>query len=226
MASSETHQANLPMSARLIQTAKPPQLTLPFLQRLIIDENVQYIVLAIFFYTQSPIIVTLVPFYIFSIFHASSYFRLTMIPLLFPTVVSELENSRTSAPGSSAQLSIPAKISRFLGTRVGSYYSIALKVVSIWEIVVVFLWLSLGALTFQISFFAPIIFVQFLRLRYVTSPQTRAAFTNVRAFLDNKLTPPTAGPKVPPAVTKYYTIARNYVISIGDQLVNTPNRQN
>ncbi|OLY82664.1 Tetra-spanning protein 1 [Smittium mucronatum] len=208
------------------KTYGPPQLTLPFLQRLIIDENVQYIVLAVFFYTQSPILVTLVPYYIFSIFHTSSYFRLTIIPLFFPKVVSELENARNAAPGTSVQLSLPAQISRFLGTRVSSYYSIALKVVSIWEIVVVFVWVSIGALSFRISFFSPIIYIQFLRLRYVTSPQTRTAFSNIRAFLDSKLTPPTASPKIPPSVTKYYVIARNYIITVGDQLTNTPSRQN
>ncbi|PWA00537.1 hypothetical protein BB558_003438 [Smittium angustum] len=203
----------------IYKTYGPPQFSLPFLQRLIVDENVQYVILAIYFYTQSPIFVSLIPYFIFSFFHASSYLRLTIIPLVFPQVTSELEKAR-AAGQTSVPLSLPSKVSQFLGTSIGNYYSTALKIVSTWEIAAIMPWLTLTALTFQASFIAPIIYAQFLRIRYTTSPPTRAAFHTVRVFLDGKLTPPTASASIPPVVTKYYTIARDYIVAIGNQLTN------
>ncbi|PVU96239.1 hypothetical protein BB561_001308 [Smittium simulii] len=206
------------------KTYGPPQFTLPFLQRLIIDENVQYIILAVFLYTQRPIFVALVPFLIFSVFHASGYLRLTLIPAIYPTVSVEIENAKRAGSTSTTSLTFPAKVSMFLMSSFTNYYSSALKLVSLWEVSVIMVWVTLFALTFRISLFFPIVYAQFLRIRYVTSPPVRAAFHTIRTYLDSKIIGPNASQSIPPTLAQYYVKCRDYLVNMGNNIVNQANQ--
>lgn len=46
-----------------------PQLNKAYIQRALLDENVQYLLLALYWYLQKPIYITLIPFATFSLFH-------------------------------------------------------------------------------------------------------------------------------------------------------------
>jgi hypothetical protein len=46
-----------------------PQLNKAYIQRALMDENVQYLLLALYWYLQKPIYITLIPFATFSLFH-------------------------------------------------------------------------------------------------------------------------------------------------------------
>ncbi|PVU87039.1 hypothetical protein BB560_006563 [Smittium megazygosporum] len=201
------------------KTYGPIQLNLPFLQRLIIDENVQYISLAFFMYFNKPIFVAIIPFLVFSVFHAVGYIRLTIIPTLYPNVPAEIKNASRPGAAGPSQLSFPARLSVFLTDSFTNYYSIAFRIVSIWEVVVVMLWITVGALFLRVSIFAPIFYVQFMRIRYTSSLPVRTAFSNVRSFLDEKILSPNAYSFITPTIVNYYTKFRDYLVKVGDSLV-------
>ncbi|OMH82286.1 Tetra-spanning protein 1 [Zancudomyces culisetae] len=224
----------------IYKTYGAPQFNLQFLQRVMADENVQYSVLATTFYLRPSIldsntrygrdhyselsfnlpntsylylIVALLPFTVYSMFHTLGYTRQTILPILNPNISTELEAYRRA--GSSVSLSTTAKASQFISTFVSAYYSRVLSFVCTWEVAVVMPWCVFFALLFRISLLVPIFYFQFLRIRYVTSPSTRTAFTNVKAFLDKYLLPGNASPSIPPSVTRAYVMACDFISRFG-----------
>ncbi|KAJ2908404.1 Transmembrane nucleoporin, partial [Coemansia aciculifera] len=210
----------------IYKTYGPPQANLAFMQRLLVDENVEYLMLATYWYWNSPVFVTLVPFVVFSLFHVITYTRSVAIPLFFPEVTGEIQRARqaeSTAGGSAAGgvlMSVPARASKYMGDWSSRYYSPALREVGVWEVAVIGVWLVVGALTLQSPFLAPVFYVQFLRMRYALSAPTRAAFRRVRIWLDKLLTPPQASPHVPGVVTDSYVKGRDYLVQLGNAMVN------
>ncbi|KAJ2720870.1 Transmembrane nucleoporin [Coemansia sp. Benny D115] len=204
----------------IYKTYGPPQLNLAFAHRLILDENVEYLLLAFYWWTQAPIVVTLVPFVVFSLFHVLTYARSTVLVAVFPSVGEELQRARNTEPRSAAVLSAPARISRMAGDWSSKYYSPALREVGVWEVAVIGLWLVLGAVSFQTPLFAPFFYFHFLRMRYAMSAPTRAAFRRVRGYMDRALVPPSAHASVPGAVTDWYVRIRDYLSAMGASIVN------
>ncbi|KAJ2004943.1 Transmembrane nucleoporin [Coemansia thaxteri] len=206
----------------IYKTYGPPQLNLAFVQRLVVDENVEYLLLAFCWYWYRPIVVTLLPFVVFSLFHVITYTRSSLIPLFFPDVAGEIQRARQGeAAGNAASgLSVPARVSKFMGDWSSKYYSPALREVGVWEVAVIGVWLVLGAVTFQTPLLAPLGYFQFLRLRYALSAPTRAAFRRVRVLLDRLLTPPAAHPSVPAVATDLYIKARDYLARMGSMITD------
>lgn len=58
------------------------------------------------------------------------------------------------------------------------------------------------------SILSILVYAQFLRMRYYMSSDTRQFLTHVGTKIDSLLTPPTAHPKIPPAVIKAYATAK------------------
>ncbi|KAJ2748895.1 Transmembrane nucleoporin, partial [Coemansia sp. BCRC 34490] len=218
------------------KTYGPPQANLAFAHRLIVDENVEYLVLAAYWYMNRPILVTLVPFVVFSLFHVITYIRSVLIPTVFPGVTDEIERARRqeqqqqqqqqgAAAATALALSTPARVSKAIGDWSTKYYSPALREVGVWEVAVVCVWVTLGALTFQTPLFAPFAYFQFLRLRYALSAPTRAAFRRVRTALDKTLTPPTASASVPALVADSYIRVRDILVKMGDTIMDPSTQQ-
>lgn len=63
------------------------------------------------------------------------------------------------------------------------------------------------------------LYAQFLRFRYHLSSYTRQAFTVLRTTLDRLLLPPTADPRIPPAVAKVYVTLKDMVVRFGQAVV-------
>ncbi|KAJ2059451.1 Transmembrane nucleoporin [Coemansia sp. S146] len=200
----------------IYKTYGPPQLNLAFVQRLLVDENVEYLMLAGYWYSCRPIFVTLLPFVVFSLFHVITYTRSSLIPMFFPEVTAEVQRARQGE----AVLSAPARVSKFMGDWSSKYYSPALRQVGVWEVAVIGLWVVLGAVTFQTPLLAPLAYFQFLRMRYALSAPTRAAFRNVRVLLDRLLTPPTASASVPGVVADSYIKARDFLVRMGSMITD------
>ncbi|KAJ1946168.1 Transmembrane nucleoporin [Linderina macrospora] len=203
----------------IYKTYGPPQLNLAFVRRLILDENVEYLLLAFYWFTQRPIVVTLLPFVVFSLFHVITYSRSTLIPIVFPSVPAELQAAR-QANGAPVALSPAARASKLLGELSTKYYSKALREVGVWEVAVIGVWLVLGAITFQTPLLAPIFYAQFLRFRFALSAPTRQAFRRVRTFLDGVLVPPQANPSVPRVVTDVYIKGRDALCRVGAMIMD------
>ncbi|KAJ1668946.1 Transmembrane nucleoporin [Coemansia sp. RSA 1836] len=208
----------------IYKTYGPPQLNLAFVQRLLVDENVEYLLLALYWYMSGPILVTLLPFVVFSLFHVITYTRSSLIPMFFPEVAAEIQRARQaegSAAGMSAvALSPAARVSKFMGDWSSRYYSPALREVGVWEVAVIGVWIVVGAVTLQTPLLAPMFYFQFLRMRYALSAPTRAAFRRVRVFLDRLLTPPTATAHVPGVVADSYVKARDFLVRMGSMITD------
>ncbi|KAJ2488781.1 Transmembrane nucleoporin [Coemansia sp. RSA 2050] len=201
----------------IYKTYGPPQMNLAFAQRLLVDENVEYLMLAMYWAWCRPIWVTLLPFVVFSLFHVITYTRSSLIPLFFPEVPAEIQRGRA---GGQPVASVAGRVSRFMGEWSSKYYSPALREVGVWEVAVIGVWVVLGAVTLQTPLTAPLAYFQFLRMRYALSAPTRAAFRRVRVFLDRLLTPPAAHPGVPGVVADGYIKVRDVLVRMGSMITD------
>ncbi|KAF8735749.1 hypothetical protein AX14_001537 [Amanita brunnescens Koide BX004] len=163
----------------------PPQPSGAWLRRAILDENVQYFILAMFWYSSKPVALALVPYTIFSLFHALTFSRTSLLPQILPP-------GPPPAAGGTPQ---PHPFAKKLQIWVKNNYDGAMRVVAYTE-VVIFLRVVLGALLFQNSFLSPLIYAHFLRQRYYHSAFTREAIgvavTRVEKYINQPGTPPVA----------------------------------
>ncbi|KAK7064407.1 hypothetical protein R3P38DRAFT_3383018 [Favolaschia claudopus] len=150
-----------------------PQPNAAFIMRAMLDENVQYFLLAFFWWTSKPIAITLVPYTIFSLFHALTFTRTTLMPQFLPP----------GPPASAGGPPTPHPIAKRLQTWVKSNYDGAMKVVAYTELVI-FVRVLVGAITFQNSLLSPIIYVHFVRQRYYQSAFTREAIGGATNYID------------------------------------------
>ncbi|KAI9322480.1 hypothetical protein BX666DRAFT_1895293 [Dichotomocladium elegans] len=115
------------------------------------DENVQYLILALFWLFLNPVLVTLIPYATYAAFHTFSYLRTTVIS---DTLIQQKIKTWTNAN-----------------------YNAAMRFVAIIEVVAITFVLALQLYSLQIL---PLLgHMVFLRYRYLSSPFTRAAFHDV-----------------------------------------------
>jgi len=183
-----------------------PEFSIDFIQRLFMDENVQYFIIAFYWWVTTLVWLTLLPFATFSAFHTLGYLRTNIIPTFFP---NPAPNSTGPAPG------LATSLSNMIKTWTDTNYGPAMQSVSYIEVIGIMSWLILGVLTFQISPFALLIFGHFLRFRFFMSSYTREAFHKMAEYLDYYFLPPTADPRIPPAVGKVYEILRSLIVRYG-----------
>ncbi|KAK2462071.1 hypothetical protein APHAL10511_006534 [Amanita phalloides] len=151
----------------------PPQLNGAWFQRALFDENVQYFVLAMFWYSSKPVSFALVPYAIFSLFHALTFTRTTLLPQILPP------GPATTAGGAPQ----PHPFSKKLQVWVKNNYDYAMRVVAYTEVLIL-LRVILGAIMFQNSFVSPVVYAHFLRQRYYHSAFTRDAVGDVGNRMD------------------------------------------
>ncbi|KAJ7071239.1 hypothetical protein C8F01DRAFT_1244869 [Mycena amicta] len=160
-----------------------PQPTPAFIKRALLDENVQYFLLAFFWWMSRPIAITLLPYAIFSLFHALTFTRTTLMPQFLPP----------GPPASAGGPPTPHPLAKKLQAWVKANYDSAMKIVAYTELVigarVVF-----GTLLLQNSLLAPIVFVHFLRQRYYQSPFTRDAIAVTTKRFDDFIRKPSTPP--------------------------------
>ena len=185
----------------------------------------QYLLLVLYWWTQKPIVLTILPFATFSIFHirastsaddradrAVTFVRTTFLPK--PPAAAK-DGKTAPAPTSAG-----AQLSKQIQTLVKTHYEHAVRptfldarltaqmlFVSYIEILIM-LRVIVGTVLRWNSFIAPILFAGFLRLRFYLSPATRKAFASLNARLDSAL----AHQSVPPAVRSGVNTAREMII--------------
>jgi hypothetical protein len=150
-----------------------PQPNAAFVRKALLDENVQYFLLAFFWWSSKPIAITLLPYAIFSLFHALTFTRTTLMPQFLAP----------GPPASAGGPPTPHPLAKRLQAWVKANYDSAMKVVAYTELVI-FVRVFLGAITFQNSLLSPIIFVHFVRQRYYQSAFTREAVAATTARID------------------------------------------
>ncbi|KAG0047554.1 hypothetical protein BGZ83_007408 [Gryganskiella cystojenkinii] len=189
------------------------QFTTQFAQTLFSEENVQYLLMAIFWWRSTPMLAPLIPYAIFAFFNSLNYTRTNILPAFFPA---------PPAGTTDATHNQVVAISRKIQVWTEKNHAAAMAFVAYVEVVGVMGSLIFGAITFQSSFLSPIVYANFLRFRYFFSLHTRAAFALIRARLDNLVTPPGGNPKIPAQVVQAYTVARGLIIRFGQAAVQQP----
>ncbi|CEG66997.1 hypothetical protein CU097_015251 [Rhizopus azygosporus] len=182
-----------------------PQPSGEYMRKLVMDENAQYFILALYWFMSNPISVTLVPFFTFSAFHALGYVRNNIIPNVFPTA------ARTNGD---APATWQAKAQQGIKTWTDKYYSTAMRFVAHSEVTIIAPRLILGL--FRLNFVPLFLFAQFLRFRYHLSSYTRQAFTELRVKCDKLLLPPNADPRIPPGITNAYNLVKHWITRFGE----------
>jgi len=162
-----------------------PQLDGTFVRKALSDENVQYLLLALLWWSSKPVTIALAPFAIFSLFHALTFSRTTILPLVFPP---------TPAPAGSSAPPQPSPYAKRIQAWVRANYDSAMKVVAYTELAIMAR-LIVGIILRRNSFGAPIFFAHFLRQRYYQSPFTRETTKRVTLFIDGQIVP-----RLPPIV--------------------------
>ncbi|KAF7306727.1 hypothetical protein MIND_00464400 [Mycena indigotica] len=162
-----------------------PQPNPAFIKRALLDENVQYFALAFFWWMSRPITIALLPYAIFSLFHALTFTRTTLMPQFLPP----------GPPATAGGPPTPHPLAKRLQVWVKTNYDSAMKIVAYTEIVicarVVF-----GTFILQNSLLAPIVFVHFLRQRYYQSAFTRDAIAVTTKKIDSLIRKPGNPPVV------------------------------
>lgn len=163
-----------------------PQPNVAFVRRALLDENVQYFLLAYFWWSSKPILFALFPYMIFSLFHVLTFIRTGLMSQFLPP----------GPPATPGGPPTPHPIAKKLQVWTKANFEPAMRVVAYIELAV-FARVFVGAITFQSSIIAPIVYAHFLRQRYYQSSFTREAVytTNARinTFVDREGTPAVAG---------------------------------
>ncbi|KAF8319427.1 hypothetical protein DL93DRAFT_2075106 [Clavulina sp. PMI_390] len=154
-----------------------PQPNAAYVQRALADENVQYFIMALIWWFSKPVPLALVPYTIFSLFHALTFTRTTILPLIFkPAPAAPRANGQAAPPAQSG-------LAKTIGVWVKSNYDTAMVVVARLELLIL-LRTTLGVITFQNSLIIPIVYAHFLRARYFYSSFTRDAVDTVTKLVD------------------------------------------
>ncbi|KAI9481259.1 MAG: hypothetical protein EXX96DRAFT_566031 [Benjaminiella poitrasii] len=165
-----------------------------YFKKMLMDENTQYFLIALYFLFTRRIAITLLPFVMYSTFHVNDFGKNNLIPCL----------------PASAQTKWPL-ISTVKKMDTGKLYEQLMPIVSKIEIYGIMTRLILGLFVFRSSLFSVILYAQFLHMRYYMSPYTRQILTDLGLKFDQFLTPPTAHPKVPSAVINVYAKAKEII---------------
>ncbi|KAI1302857.1 hypothetical protein EDD11_005461 [Mortierella claussenii] len=195
-----------------------------FLQSMLVEENVQYFLMAIFWWRATPMLAPLIPYTIYASLHVLVYLRTTLLPVAYPETViqpgsashPESDSVSNAADPKAAQA---AGLSHKIEVWIEKNHAAAMAFVAYFEIIGVMGSLILGALTFQSSLLSPIVYANFLRFRYFFSIHTRAAFALLRGRVDALVV---GNPKVPPMAVQGYEVVRGAISRFGMAAVQQP----
>jgi len=189
-----------------------PQPNIAYVQRALLDENVQYFLMAILWWSSRPLPLALVPYFVFSLFHALSFARTNIIPKVFPPTAAAPGPNGATANGPP----VPA-LSRTIQVWVKANYDTAMMLVARLELLIL-LRAVLGVFFLQNSLLVPLAFSHFLRSRYYSSAFTRNAVHTSSIFVEELVNKPGN----PPLVKKVYDVAKAAVIRWGNARVLEP----
>ncbi|KAK2758358.1 hypothetical protein FQN54_004207 [Arachnomyces sp. PD_36] len=159
--------------------------------KLLADENVQYLGMALVWLFSRQVPLALLPFSIYSIFHVATYSRTYLIPTLQPAKANGPPSPSSSSSRPAAKQSpLAERIGRFVKT----YYDSSMGLVAGLEIMLLAR-VILGALTFSKgSLFLLVVYSAFFRARYAQSSFVQQAISLGRARVDaavsHQSTPP------------------------------------
>ncbi|KAK3201425.1 hypothetical protein GRF29_185g907406 [Pseudopithomyces chartarum] len=163
---------------------------------LAVDENVQYLIMALIWLFSRQIPLAVLPFAVYSVFHVATYVRSNLLPTIQPPPAG-------AQPGTKSQSALSDAIGKF----VKEYYDGSMTLVAILEIA---LWFRVfgSALLFQKgSWILIVVYTIFFRARYAQSTFVQGAITQLTARVDAQL----ANQSTPPAARQAWGTFKNVV---------------
>lgn len=160
-------------------------------QRMWADENVQYFQLALFLFVSKPFVTALMPYGIFSLFHTVSYLSTNVIPTFKPEQTG---------------------INAYLQSFCKNYYERAMQLVAFIEVNLTTPLFIISVFSFSFTAFVNlVVWVSFLRYRYLTSAYTRQYVTRISLEGDRLV----ANQNVPPVVRNTWGSMKNVLSQLG-----------
>ncbi|KAG2075217.1 hypothetical protein BDR04DRAFT_1126488 [Suillus decipiens] len=184
-----------------------PQPNAAYVRKALADENVQYFLVAIFWWTSRPVTIALLPYFVFSLFHALTFTRTTLMPQFLPP-------GPPLAAGGPPQ---PHPLAKKLHLWVKANYDTAMRIVAITELVI-FARVLFGAILLRNSLMMPLVYANFLHQRYFHSQFTRDAVT----LADKRITDLSNYPSLPPVVGQGWMRVRELIVRWGGSAVIEP----
>ena len=164
------------------------------------DENVLYLILAVCFLITPRLFLSLVPYFLFSVFHVSRYLESTILPNLFSM-------NKENSP-------IVRKIDAFTV----KYNERCMYWVGTIEIFILTLLFFKALLFYRGSWIMLFTYTIFLKIRYENSKYTKAAFAQWRVRLDGVI----SHPSVPPMVKNAYSVVKSRLIELSRYQLSKP----
>ncbi|KAJ5408192.1 hypothetical protein N7509_002075 [Penicillium cosmopolitanum] len=177
--------------ARGVQGSVPQIVT-----KLISDENVQYLGMALVWLYSRQLILALLPFSVYSVFHVATYSRMYLIPTLQPQ--AQAQGASPTSPGSpnSKPAGKQSALAETVGRFIKQYYDASMGVVASLEIALL-LRLVLSAVTFSKgSWVLLIVYLSFFRARYAQSSFVQQAVRQLVARADASISHQSTPPQV------------------------------
>jgi hypothetical protein len=179
-----------------LKSTGPFQLSRQMMERLAANDSIQYMMLALIWYSQPPLLVTLIPFTAFAMLHGLNYLNTAVLPACLGH-----QDKKSWIIRQTARLDQWAR----------QHYTQVMMYVARWEVIIILGWVLLQTILFQISFFTWIVYAMFLRNRYALSREHQQAFSHLRKLLDQLFDQPQCHAGIR---RLYYTI-RERVIQFG-----------
>lgn len=164
------------------------------------DENVLYLILAICFLITPRLFLSLVPYFLFSVFHVSRYLESTILPNLFSM-------NKENSP-------VVRKIDAFTV----KYNERCMYWVGTIEIFTLTLLFFKALLFYRGSWIMLFTYTIFLKIRYENSKYTKAAFAQWRVRLDGVI----SHPSVPPMVKNAYSVVKSRLMELSKYQLSKP----
>lgn len=171
---------------------------------------------------EPPRTVALLPYAIFSLFHALTFTRTTLMPQFLPPGPPAQQGAAPTPHPLAKKLQVWVKSESFLSIcrRTCTHdmplanYDNAMRAVAFTELAIM-IRVVIGALTLRTSLISPVIYAHFLRQRWYQSKFTREAF----ALVHDRISKFVNSPGKPPVLAQVY----NQAAGLAGKWANTPN---
>ncbi|KAL1984614.1 hypothetical protein VTN96DRAFT_8836 [Rasamsonia emersonii] len=161
--------------------------------KLLGDENVQYLGMALVWLYSRQIPLALLPFSVYSVFHVATYTRTYLLPTLQPPKQDAAGPASPTSPRAAAKQS---PLADTIGKFVKQYYDSSMYLVASLELGLL-LRLVLSALTFSRgSWVLLLIYLSFFRARYSQSTFVQSAVAHTTARIDTSISHQSTPPQV------------------------------
>ncbi|KAH8705897.1 hypothetical protein BGW36DRAFT_19328 [Talaromyces proteolyticus] len=162
--------------------------------KLLGDENVQYLGMALVWLYSRQIPLALLPFSVYSVFHVATYTRTYLLPTLQPSPPATAAGS--ASPGSPRPGTKQSPLAENIGKFVKQYYDASMYLVATLELGLLFR-LVLSAFTFSKgSWVLLVIYLGFFRARYSQSSFVQSAVARFTARVDTLVSHQSTPPQI------------------------------